>query len=150
MSKANHKCPSCNSQKTPETTLTAEGLADDLVREFKYHVDVKYLISEYKEASREFKSTFSQLKRDVREFAKKRGEEIKFFEKRKYAKQCIAAVNAEIRSVAGLWGQMYKGAIKHGDRWERERRFTNIILGETQRRDYYRIRNGTSYLHISI
>jgi hypothetical protein len=147
---ANHKCPSCNSQKTPSLQLSVEALSDKLMRELKNNPDVKYLIKEYKEASLEFKSSLSQLRKDIKEFARKRGQETKFFEKRNYAKECLRSIKAEMQSVSKLWGTKYLGAMRHGDRWERERRFTSIILGESNRRHYYRIRNASTYFYVNI
>jgi len=147
---ANRKCPSCNSQKNADELLSAEGLCDRLMKELKNDVDVRYLVNEYKEASAEFKSTFSQLKKEVKEFAKKRGEELQFFEKRNYNRQCLHAIKTEMKHTARLLGSKYLGAMLHGDKWERDRRFRNIILGDSHRRHYYRIRTQTSYFYITI
>ena len=150
LSKTAHKCPQCNKYKTPEQKLSEKGLAEKLLKELRRGEDVEYSIKEYKEASKEFKSTYTQLKKDIVEYAKARGDELQYSQKHKYMKECIASIKAEIRITARLAGPMYIGATRYGDRWERERYFTENILGEHNRRNFYRIRNIRTYFYIKV
>lgn len=72
LTQMNRKCPQCNTEKDPSKELSKQGLAEKLLREIRNDEHVKPLVEEFKEIKEEYSESILQLKKDIREYAKKR------------------------------------------------------------------------------
>jgi hypothetical protein len=143
------QCPNCNTTKTPVQELTREGIAKNLIAEVKKDLDMKFLLQEYTEIRKELSETESQLKKDVKEFAKKRVEELHLEDKRKYFISCISRITTHTKSIAKTKGPQYVASLV-ADRqyhWGGSY-FERLIFGKQQARSNYRLK--FPYLRMSL
>jgi len=152
LSMMDQKCPNCNKNKSPSEQLTREGLAKKLVGELKKDSDVKFLVSELKEAASEYHDGIVSLKKDIKEFIAKRKEELHLNEKRKYMLDCLAKIQSTSKTVSKTKGPQYIAALhtrtRTVGRYWRGTSFERIFFGAAEA---YRIgRLKTPRLYMSL
>lgn len=111
LTQINRKCPQCNNQKDPSKELTKEALAAKLIRELKRDDRVKSLINEFKEIRDEYTDSISQLKKEIRNYAKTRAAELCIPEKRKYMMECLSEIQKNTKAIARQKSEQYAGAL---------------------------------------
>lgn len=150
LTQMNRKCPQCNTEKDPSKELTKQGLAEKLLREIRNDEQVKPLINEFKEIKDEYSESIIQLKNDIREYAKKRADELCIPNKRKYIMTCLSKVQTTAKNVAKQKGSQYSGALKESKdthrRWWRGTTFDQIFFGKQTSYSIYRLK----YPHLSL
>jgi len=139
LTRTNHKCPSCNEYKPPETELEMEGVIMKLIRMIQKDDDVKIASHEYKTIKEEYRSALTQLKADTKKYAQERARELKLAEHKSYYKKCKTELKRSAMEAARQLGNKYVAAaktMKHGvtfieyilfgkRRWSRDWRFMN-------------------------
>ena len=144
LSHLNQKCPNCNTTKSPSKEITREGLARKLISEIKKDDDVRFLLNEYKEVREELVEAERQMKTDVKEFIKKRNEELCLDQKRSYFISCLSRIQSTAKGIAKTKGPQYVGALVP-DRAARRYYwyggyFDRLMFGETQTRANHRLK----------
>ena len=148
MSKMNYKCVQCNTEKDPVKELSEAGMSASLIRKLKADDKVKPFLEEYKEAKEEYAETVSQLKRDIREYSKKRAEELCIPEKRKYMTSCISELKRVTTTVAKAKGNEYLGVLKRQVRYYYGGIFENNFFGRQTAHSLYRLKHPHLYLDL--
>jgi hypothetical protein len=133
LTQMNRKCPQCNADKDPTRELTREALAAKLIREVRRDDRVKPLLEEFKEIREEYVDSLKQLKKDIKEYAEKRGAELCVPEKRKYLMDCHKEIQSMAKQTAKSKGIEYVGALKdianRGNRWWEGSAFDRAFFG---------------------
>lgn len=147
LSKSNLGCPSCNSQKTPQAEFTREGLRTQLMKDLKKDEEIKELLKEFKDSSEEYSNSLSQLKKEIREYAKKRQEELCIPEKRKYILECLHTIQTTSKKIARTKGPQYVGML-NTDRptYWRGTSFEIKFFGATYARTLSRLKYPSLYM----
>jgi hypothetical protein len=118
LQKTNHQCPQCNSHKTPEKTLTQEGLALELLKEVRKANEIKDYIREVKKAKKDFYECHDQLKRDINKYAVQRSAELGFRDKKAYFSKLMANSKKLLKKEAENKGYRHVGAINVIPQWK--------------------------------
>jgi hypothetical protein len=126
---SNSSCPSCNLFKTHEQLIRRDGIIKSLISELKRNPEVYPVIQEFREAKKESDDTLKLIETETKEFIKKKIEEYRFEEKRKYSIESMTLVKRRINAVARAKGPMYIGALQSFDKWTYRRLFETKILG---------------------
>jgi hypothetical protein len=151
LSFANQKCPNCHKNKSPADELTREGFAKRLIDELKKVPEVRVLITELRETVSEFGDTMSVLKQDVKDFVKKRSEELLIEEKRKYMLSCISKILSECKTICKTKGPQYTGALTTratGGRYWRGTTFERIFFGINEAYRIHRLKSPSLYIRL--
>lgn len=152
MSRMDYKCVQCNAEKDPATQLTRKGLATTLVNEIKRDAEIKRLIAEVEEAKDELHMSVTQLKKDIKEYAKTRSAELQIPEKRKYFMDCISELKKTANATAKSKGSQYVGAFKQACQDERRYYLTNVtdivFFGRQKARTFYRLKYPHLYMSL--
>jgi len=129
LSQTNHKCIGCNTPKTAENQLTMVGLITRVKRVFRLDREYLRIKGEEKQALREYRECITELKKDIRGYTKRRGQELFLHEKRDYWIQCRKNGMKRLNELASQMGPMYDGAVtamkNKKQRWE----ITRLIEG---------------------
>jgi hypothetical protein len=152
MSRMDYKCVQCNAEKDPSTQLTRKGLATTLLNEIKRDAEIKRLIAEVEEAKDELHMSVTQLKKDIKEYAKTRSTELHVPEKRKYFMDCIFELRKTTNTIAKNKGTQYVGALKQLVQEERRYYLTNVtdtvFFGRHKARTFYRLKYPHLYMSL--
>lgn len=139
LTRTNHKCPSCNEYKPPESELEMEGVIVKLLHEVRKDDTVKNTINEYTIIKKEYSDVLKQLKSEVKKFAIQRAIELKVQEHKSYYQKCRSQLRRAAMDAAKQLGNKYVAAaktIKYGvtymeyllfgrRRWSRDYRFNH-------------------------
>jgi len=155
LTRTEHKCPSCNQHKTPTETVELDGVIVNAVKQIKKDDRVRLAKHEYQEARSEYKAVISQLRNDVREWAKTRCNELKFAEHKNYYNQAASNVTTTAKTVATELGPSYVGALKsgltarmRGDRWSQNLAKKELFGTHVPGYRDWRLRNPTVWFRI--
>ena len=135
LQKLNHKCPSCNTHKTPEQILTLDGTISELIDQVKRNKELKNELKDYNTSRKELELTIKILKNETSEFIKKRKQELLINEKRKVFNSSIRKVKNKFINICKSRGPIYYGAYKNIPMWRRNR----LIFSENRR--FYRLQH---------
>jgi hypothetical protein len=111
LQKTNHQCPQCNKQKSPEKTLTQEGLALELLKEVRKTREIKEYILEVKTAKKEFHDCLSELKTDINKYALQRSKELGFRDKKLKFSKLMSNTKKLLKKEAEKKGPRYVAAM---------------------------------------
>ncbi len=123
LTRTEHKCPSCNQHKTPTETVEFGGVIVNAIKNIKKDDRVRIAKHEFHEARTEYKAVISQLKKEVKEWAKNRANDLKISDHKEYYKQSASNVMAKAKIVAAELGPIYIGALKTKEQTRRETRW---------------------------
>ena len=144
LSNTNHKCPSCNKEKTPFKELTRDGLARSMIQEMKKDDTVKFLLNEHAESRLELSQVTKQLQKDTKEFVEKRKKEIQYEEKKKYFVSCESRLESAVRNCAKQKGPQYVGSLETIRRENRYHYYgsylSQMLFGRDKSRCYHRLK----------
>lgn len=126
LQETNHKCAHCNEHKTPERRLLMRGVIQRNMARIRAQPEVRAVAGEMQIAKRELQTTGDQIRKDVREFAKRRAQELGFKEKRDYYTACERAVTSAQKVAAKRLGLQYVGTMQEMPRHYRWRRWRTI------------------------
>ena len=100
LSRVDRKCPQCNTHKDPHQQLEHNAILKKLVSEIKQDKRLRESVSELNEAKQECKDAITQLKKDIKAYAKIRAVELELATKRKYMLDCVSEVRRVACSIA--------------------------------------------------
>lgn len=121
LQRTQHKCPQCNSHKTPENVLSMEGLISEVFREVRKKRELKDELYEYRESKKDFENMLNTLKKDVKSYITTRKEELQFKEKRKRFTDSVRIVRFKFGRLCKEKGPLYAGAYINTPEWRRTR-----------------------------
>ena len=151
LSLTNQKCPSCHKNKSPTEELTREGFAKRLIAELKRVPEIRVSITELRETISEFSDTVNILKQEVKDFVKKRSEELLIEEKRKYMLGCISKILSDCKTVCKTKGPQYTGALtlrsSRGRYWQGTT-FERIFFGINEAYRIHRLKCPSLYIRL--
>lgn len=121
LQRTNHKCPHCNSHKTPENILNMEGLISELFHEVRKKTDLRPDLAEFRESKKEIEEVIKQLKRDVKKYIVTRKQELDFHQKRKRFINSMRRVRIKFGKICKAKGPLYAGAYVNTPEWRKTR-----------------------------
>lgn len=121
LQRTQHKCPQCNSHKTPEKVLTMEGLITEVFDEVRKEKTFKQNLVEYRESRKDLDNTIKTLKNDVKEFVEKRKEELEISKKKSRYTSSMRSVRLKFGKLCREKGPLYSGAYSNTAEWRRTR-----------------------------
>ena len=121
LQRTQHKCPQCNSHKTPEKILTMEGLITEVFDEVRKTKDFKEQLGEYRQSRKDLDNTIKTLKNDVKQFVEKRKEELEFSKKKSRYKSSMRSIRLKFGKLCREKGPLYSGASSNTSEWRRTR-----------------------------
>lgn len=121
LQRTQHKCPQCNSHKTPENVLSMEGLISELFHEVRKKPDLRPDLAEFRESKKEIEEVIKQLKRDVKNYITTRKQELHFHQKRKRFIVSMRKVRTKFGKICKEKGPLYFGAYMNTPEWRRTR-----------------------------
>ena len=109
-----HKCPLCNSRKSPEKILTEKGVIIRTIKEVRKLPQVKELLHERKVARDQVIQTMKNIRKQTEVFAQQKAKELNFFEQRSYYLKCkraaLTAVKVETQHLKPLFTGVIEGS----------------------------------------
>jgi len=121
LQRTQHKCPQCNSHKSPQQVLTMEGLITEVFNEVRKTKDFKEQLGEYRQSRKDLDDTIKTLKTDIKEFIEKRKEELEFNTKKSRYASSMRSVRLKFGKLCREKGPLYSGAYSNTAEWRRTR-----------------------------
>lgn len=121
LQKTQHKCPQCNSHKSPDKILTMEGLLSEVFDDVRSKKELKNDLTEYKQSRKQLDNTIKLLKNDLKKYAETRKQELQFQEKKTEYNNSIRKVKLKFLKICKEKGPLYYGAYNNTTEWRRNR-----------------------------
>jgi hypothetical protein len=145
LTKSNIGCPNCNAHRRPENELTIKGIVAKVVREIKRDPELQALKHEYVLSMKELSATKKQIKKDTKEFIRKRKQELLFEDKRKYHVQCVSAYRRKIFEVAQKKSPVHLGVLYKNPTFRKYYNVDRLFFNQGSSFTRWRLQSKTIY-----